>query len=268
MSNQVIEFMRRSRSTGGRMGKLLASTLAVISCLLVSVGVNAATISGGVVNSDLISRDMRDGAQGINFIDLGRPITGSGWITSWSIYAQQNSAAGWQANTESRQVGLIIFQANGAAYDVVGYSPLETIGTNGWNQVHVFADLGTGIHVNAGDFIGWYYPNQGSFDAQNPGGVIGFSWTPGSKGDDIRWNTPWGNSVNAPFNVPQSEYTGTGYTFNSGYNLGAYGDGSNGRIYSINVSGTTQAPVPIPAGVFLLAPSFVGLAAIKRRFRK
>jgi len=136
------------------------SVLVLAACLMISLNVSAGTITGGVSDAGLTDRWSRDGASAINFIDLSSTISGNGWITSFSIYAQSH-AEGWENNTDARQVSLIIFRNDGNYYDVVGTSPLETVPANGWDQKYTF-DLSNPIPVQTGDYIGWYYPLQGS----------------------------------------------------------------------------------------------------------
>ena len=225
-----------------------------IACFLTSFNVSASTISGGVDNSQLISRTTRDGASGINFIDLSRTISGNGWVTSFSVYAESYTGSGWGYNTDPRSLALIIFRTDGSNYDVVGTSPLETVQTNQWNSIVTFALPGSGIQVQKGDYLGWYYPYQGSgafnsTDYSNAGGVIAFNWG----GDNVHWINNWGPA--------QPEATGS-------IAASAFSGYDGGRTYSINVSGTTVAPVPVPPAFLLLGPGLAGLAAIRRRFGK
>lgn len=218
------------------------TAVATVILLLVTLNVYASTISGGVPDSGLIPRDYRDGASGIHFIDLGSPISGDGWITSWSIYAQSHGP--WMDNTDSRKVGLIIFRDNGSGYTVVGVSPLETIpsGALAWDKKYTFTDLGPGIHVKAGDYLGWYYPFQGSDygpGPTNPGGVIAFAKVAGG-GHNVLWHDPWGSTQNTEL--------GVGPVPDNFFNASEPGIG---RIYSINVSGSTN-PKVAATGPYLL----------------
>jgi hypothetical protein len=209
--------------------------------LLVTLNAYATTISAGVPDSGIISREFRDGAGGINFIDLSSPISGDGWITSWSIFAQSHGP--WVDNTEPRQVGLVIFRNTGTGYMVVGESSLETIST--WDRKYTFNDLGSGIQVKSGDYLGWYYPVQGD-GTNNPGGVIAFDLAGGTH--NVLFNTDWGSQPklavgdSAPY---------TAFTLQL-------------RTYSINVSGTA---VPVPASLLLLGSGLLGLVGL-RRFKK
>jgi len=250
--------------------------MAIAAAIVLLVGVNAYadTISGGVPDSGLTVRQLRDGASGIHFIDLNSPISGNGWITSWSIFAQSSIVLDWVANFESRQVGLMIYRNNGSSYTVVGESPLETIpaGALAWDRIYTFSDLGTGIHVQQGDLLGWYYPfqaadsgpNPGNYpyypNDTNPGGVIAFDKIlVSSGGHDVRWHGLWGSQQPPELAVDAS-------VDSSFFDSGPESEGGLGRIYSINVSGSTN-PVPVPPSALLLGSGLLGLLGF-RRFRK
>ncbi|MFA5112361.1 MAG: hypothetical protein WC443_13200 [Desulfobaccales bacterium] len=249
---------------------------AIATAILLSVSLNAYadTISGGVPDSDLTARQLRDGASGIHFIDLDSFISGSGWITSWSIFAQSSIVPDWVANFESRQVGLMIYRNNGSGYTVVGESPLETIpaGASAWDRIYTFSDLGTGIQVQQGDLLGWYYPFQGADSGPNPGGypyypndtnpggVIAFDKILVSQdGHNVRWKGLWGSQQPPELAVGDS----VAYSW---FDSGPESEGGLGRIYSLNVSGSTN-PVPVPPSLLLLGSGLLGLEGW-RRFRK
>ena len=235
------------------------SALVVVTCLMVSLNASAGTITGGASDAQLTSRTLRDGASGINFVDFSSTISGNGWITSFSVFAQswldQSVAPGWDTNNyDARQLALFILRDTGSNYQVVGTSPLETIpaGQTNWDKVYTFALPGNGIPVQKNDYIGWYYPFQGAaFQGPGvPGGVIAFS----AGGHSVYWApTTWGQGV--------AEVSGSlPYGYFQGYD--------NGRTYSINVQGTDVAPVPLPGALPLFASGLFGLAAIRRRFKK
>lgn len=200
-----------------------------------SAKAQAGPISGGVSDAELRARATRDGASGVNFINLSRTINGDGWITSFSIYAQSYTH-GWQSNSYARKLALLIFRAHGPNFDLVGSGPMQTIPSGGWDRKYTFTI--PAIQVKKGDFIGWYYPDQGSIcngigfcNTSNPGGVIAYDWVSGG-GDDVRYTAPWGNQPELMGSVSQNAFASL---------LQVEGAG---RIYSINVSGMTEAPFP------------------------
>lgn len=235
--------------------------LAMAFLLIGSFNADAAPIGAGVPDAGLTARQTRDGASGIHFMDLDSPVSGSGWITSWSIYAQQ-SVPGWWNNSDARQVALLFFRDIGSGYEVVGKSPLETIPSGSWDQNYTFT-LATAIPVQAGDYLGFYYPFQGSDISQigqTPGGVIAFDWVATSSGGhNVRWHHPWG-LAQPVLNVGDSVADGW-------FDSGPESEGNMGRIYSINASGTTTL-TPIPSGLMLLGSGLAGLAGLRLRFHK
>lgn len=224
---------------------------------------SANSITVGVPDAGLIARDTRDGASGITFIDLDSKVSGNGWITSWSIYAQQY-IPGWSDNSDARQVALYFFRDTGSNYQVVGKSPLETIPAGGWDKKYSF-NLASPIPVQAGDYLAFYYPFQGTdiynYPSQSiPGGVIAFSrdYT-SSGGHNVRWHNPWG-STQAALNVGDSVLHGW-------FNSGPESESDQGRIYSINASGTTTL-TPIPSAALLLGSGLMALVGLRRRLKK
>ena len=123
---------------------------------------------------------------------------------------------------------------------VVGESPLETILT--WDKKYTFNDLGSGIQVKSGDYLGWYYPPQGGGDP-NPGGVIAFDLATGTH--NVIFNTDWGAQpeLSVGASEPYTSFT------------------AQPRTYSINVSG-----VPLPPTVLLLGSGLAGIGLL--RFRR
>jgi hypothetical protein len=212
--------------------------LLLSSLLLVGMDAQAGTISGGVPDSEIIARDLRDGASGVHFIDVDSQISGDGVITSWSIWAQSTGPASWGSpqNFDPRQVGLIIFRDNGSGYTVVGKSPLETIpsGAAAWDRKYTFS---AHIPVRQGDRLGFFYPFQGSDIGgpyTNPGGVISFQGADTAHGGhNWRRHEPWGSAQATELDPGDS----VAYAwFNTGYEV----EGTR-RIMSINVHGVANA---------------------------
>ncbi len=212
--------------------------LAVGILLLITPNAHATFIMAGVPDSGLSTRAYVDGAGGIDFIDTSSPINSNGLITSWSIYAQ-NTGGPWTANTSSLGVQLVIFRSIGGNYTVVGESPMESIST--WNEKYTF-DLVSGIQVQSGDYMGWYYPPQGISGSLN-GGVIAYDYP--TPGNTVQFTTAWGSAPELSVGdvLPASTLT------------------TQDRLYSINVSG-----VPLPPTVLLLGSGLAGLGLM--RFRR
>jgi hypothetical protein len=235
---------------------LLLAALALTVSL--ALGVSAyADVIGGVPDGGIIERALRDGASGINFIDLdnSRRISRDDLILTWSIFAQAYCEGWWASpNYEARKLGLVIYRDIGSGYQVVGKSSLETIpaGVSNWDKIYNF-NLGAGIQVQTGDYLGWYYPWQGSLyyganDPGNiPGGVIAFSRIAGGAGlNDVRYRG-WGPG--------ETELTVGQTVADNEFNI-LYLAENAGRIYSINVS--TNA-IPLPGAVWLLGPGLLGV---------
>ncbi|OPY84531.1 MAG: hypothetical protein A4E72_02172 [Syntrophus sp. PtaU1.Bin208] len=196
--------------------------------------VSASSITGG---NDVIERSGRDGAHQITFIDLDHRISGDGWLTGWSFFADYDVPG---ATSDPRQVKLKIFRENGANYDLVGQSDMVTV--SAWDKVYSFSL--PNIPVKQNDIIGWYYPEQ-----DWPGGVISYQ---SSTGTNTVW-TVWPD--------PEGEITGS-------VSKSRFSAGGEGRLYSIRVEGTDVNPVPLPPAMYLLGSGLMGLAWVRNRFHK
>jgi hypothetical protein len=102
-----------------------------------------AIIQGGNTATD---RQYADGRNNFYLVDTNNPITGSGKLTKWNI---------WAKNT--LPVQLVIYRQGGNSWSVVGTSDVKTpvVGANSFT-------IPTPIQVEKGDFVGLYYPQQGS----------------------------------------------------------------------------------------------------------
>ena len=87
-------------------------------------------------------------------IDTNTPISASGMLDEWKIYANNKNP-----------VQLVIYRRSGNSFSVIGKSLIATpvIGENTFKLVQP-------IKVVKGDLVGWYYPNSGSIAfAKNDG---------------------------------------------------------------------------------------------------
>jgi len=108
--------------------------------------VNARKTLTAQAGNPVIDREFADTARDIYLVDTNNSVNVNGNLTSWQI---------WAKNTLPAQ--LVIYRRNGTSWSVVGKSDLKTpvVGANSFN-------LPTPIKVQAGDFVGLYYPQQGS----------------------------------------------------------------------------------------------------------
>ena len=113
--------------------------VSVAVCMLTAEA-QASTITGG---NDIIDRSTLDTYGDFALVDTNQPITGTGEITGWSLYA-----------VEIFPVELIIVDPH--TYAVVGVGDLVTpaLGVNNFL-------LGSPISVVAGDWVGYYTSGTG-----------------------------------------------------------------------------------------------------------
>lgn len=147
------------------------------------------TLTGGNTVDD---KPYVDSRSNFYLVDTNNPINGIGEVTGWEI---------WAENT--LPVQLIIYRKTADSWSIVGQSEVKTpvTGANDFS-------LSTLIKVETGDFVGSYYPQQGSVSFSKP--------------DSEAWDL--GN------------LSGKVLFTQSGANATAF-SGSTNRIYSIKVKG-------------------------------
>ena len=183
----------------------------------------------------MINRGWIDGATGIIFFDRNSPITGTGQITSWSLYA---GAAGGS-------VALLIYHDNGTNWTYAGGSPLETVSATGVNTF----TLPSPIAVLPGDIIAFWYP---------PGttpSVVG-DFLNGATVNNHAW--PWDPITAADLSAV---YQGTIPALIGSPTFDGTVWDTNTRTYSIAVFGeVTPVPEPVTAWLLLGAVPALGIA--------
>ena len=116
------------------------------AALIGTGAVHATAIMGG---NPVISQPNVDSFQDFAILDKNNPISGTGILTQWQIYAGA-----------IEPVQLLIYAQTGAnTYAVIG-SSLSQIPVLGLNTF----TLSTPIAVQAGDFVGLFFSNTGSVD--------------------------------------------------------------------------------------------------------
>ncbi len=128
---------------------------AVMVCMILTVPAFAAPIIGG--NSAYLVPGVTDTWSNAIFVDAGSPISATGTIGSWEIYA---GATG--------PVELLIYRGGMPNLTLVG-SDSVTVTKSGLNTFL------TSIPVQTGDYIGWYIPNAGVI-SYNGGGPTIDAW--------------------------------------------------------------------------------------------
>lgn len=135
------------------------SLFSIASVLALSAGLaQADTIVGG---NAAIARTNVDGFSNFSIIDRNAPITTTGALSSWSVYA---------GNTGS--VALLIYRFDGSQYSIVNSSAMQTpvAGLNTFS-------LGAGFNVQAGDFVGLHLgtPSSVMFDGSGAANSMSYS---------------------------------------------------------------------------------------------
>ena len=176
--------------------------------------------NAAIIGNDVINRSSLDGASYINFIDPTLSFNEAGVIESWDIYAGR-------ANSE---FSLQVFRSTGSTneFELIGENYFSSAGATG--LVHLGINAPDQIHVQAGDFIGWWF---GSGQ-----GVIDFSSEP----DTVLWKYEGGAHINV-------------------YDTATINP-QGAREYSISAN---YSAVPEPSITALFALGLVGIGFARRR---
>jgi hypothetical protein len=120
------------------------------------------TVVGG---NPVLDREYADTNENFSIVDTRQPFIGSGFLTHWEIWAENDAP-----------VQLLIYRQDEDILSIVGQSDPE-VPVPGYNRF----DVGrVKIMVEAGDYIGMYFPDEGSVSFStldgnpgngNPGGA-------------------------------------------------------------------------------------------------
>ncbi len=217
----------------GNLGIRCFFTVAVVMAAICPLAVHAVIIGG----NDLIERAFPDGADGLLLTDLNAPISVTGSIDSWSIWANQSGG----------QIQLLIYRDLGSEWEFIGSSELETVATLGLNTF----TLTNQISVELGDLISWWYPNNTvpSVAFDSPGAVFGTINNHDWPSEPITTLSPYLGTIPDLSALGGTQFQNTIWD-------------NNPRTYSIAVHG-----IPEPETVGLLSAG-LGLIFVLGRVRK
>ncbi|MEQ1485165.1 hypothetical protein [Methyloglobulus sp.] len=114
----------------------------VLSLLMSAVWASESVVGGNVV----IDREIVDIRGNYFTVDTNQPINIDGRLTHWEVFAKNNNP-----------VKLVIYRQNNGAFALVANSGTKTPSV-GFNRF----TLEPKVAVKAGDFVGMFFPQQGS----------------------------------------------------------------------------------------------------------
>ena len=138
----------------------IALVCAVMVCVILTVPAFASPVTGG--NPAYLVPGQTDTWSNATFVDYGSPISGTGTITSWTIYAGATGPLELLIYSGSISGGI-------PSLTLVGSDPVS-VNSTGINTFSV------SIPVQSGDYIGWYTPDAGVISFQNNVGPTIYAW--------------------------------------------------------------------------------------------
>lgn len=183
---------------------LLAVALLVAIMTLFATDV-AYALAGLTAGNQPTDRAYADSRNNFYLVDTNNPFNYDGRATDWQIWAEN-----------ANPVQLVIYRKAGAVWSEVGRSELETpsVGSNTFS-------LSSPISVQAGDYVGIYYPSAGSVSFDKPAAE---PWDRGNLTGKVLFTVP-----------------GAGSTAFSG---------SSDRVYSVEVTGDIRVGIDIKPGSY------------------